>query len=247
LPSVIGRLSYNANEGMPRSRAQAKAGHGRIGAETFRFFRELSRNNHKEWMDENRQRYQSAVVQPFRVLLEELTPAVRKLYAGFEVSGRTGVNFSRINRDVRFARDKAPYRPQMYLMFPARGRGNPRPGELYLGVTGNSVTAGYRVYFDRETKAAALGPRLPETSRWCLQQKRRMARQYQSYWYSMEKGEWTKNNGWPVTPEQWKKLKAWVVRRKLSPAAAAQPGFAKEVAGIFRQIFPLFRFVSQPN
>lgn len=40
--------------------------------ETSRFFRELSRNNRKEWMDENRERYNSAVVQPFRGLLEEL-------------------------------------------------------------------------------------------------------------------------------------------------------------------------------
>ena len=230
---------------MQRSPLNAKNNNGRVNAETFRFFRDLSRNNLKEWMDENRERYQSAVVQPFRGLLEELTPAVQKLYAGFEVSGRTGVNFSRINRDTRFAIDKTPYRPQMYLKFPARGGKNPQPGELYVGVTGNTVTAGYRVYFDRDTKAAALGARLPQASRWCRQQKRRMARRYESYWYSMKKGEWTKNDGWPVTPEDWKKLRAWVVRRKLSPAAAARPSFAKEVAGIFRQVFPLFRFMAK--
>jgi uncharacterized protein (TIGR02453 family) len=230
---------------MPRSRGTTTNSNGRISAETFRFFRDLSRNNHKEWMDENRERYQSAVVRPFRGLLEELTPAAQKLYPGFDLRGRTGVNLSRINRDIRFAKDKSPYRPQMYLMLPSRGGGNPRPGELYVGVNGNTVTAGYRVYFDRETKMAALGSQLRQTSQWCVRQRRRMARRYESYWYSMEKSEWTKNEGWPVTPEDWKRLKAWVVRRKLSPAAAARPGFAAEVAGIFRQVFPLFRFMTQ--
>jgi len=216
---------------------------GRISAETFRFFRDLSRNNRKEWMDENRERYKSAIVQPFRGLLEELTPAVTKLYPGIDVSGRTGVNFSRINRDIRFAKDKTPYHPRMYLLFPARGGKNRVPGELYLGVAAGIVTAGFRVYFDRDTKAAALASRIGQAPKWCAQQKRRMARRYESYWYSMEKGEWTKNDGWPLTPEDWKKLRAWIVRKKLSPAAAVRPGFPKQVAGIFRQVFPLFRFV----
>jgi uncharacterized protein (TIGR02453 family) len=224
-----------------------KANNSRIDAETFRFFRDLSRNNLKQWMDENRERYQSAVVQPFRGLLEELTPAALKLYPGFEVSGRSGANFSRINRDIRFAKDKTPYRAQMYLVFPARGGQNGPPGELYVGVTADIVTAGFRVYFDRDTKASALASRIHQAPKWCARHKTRLGRQYESYWYSIEKGEWTKNAGWPVRPEEWKKLKAWVVRKKLSPAAAARPSFSKDVVKIFRQVFPLFRFVSRPN
>ena len=232
---------------MAANRRALSHDNGRISAETFRFFRDLSRNNRKEWMDQNRERYKSAVVQPFRGLLEKLTPAVTKLYPGIDVSGRTGVNFSRINRDIRFAKDKTPYHPRMYLLFPARGGKNRGPGELYLGVTAGIVTAGFRVYFDRDTKAAALASRIGQAPKWCAQQKRRMARQYESYWYSMEKGGWTQNDGWPLTPEAWKKLRAWIVRKKLSAAAAVRPGFAKRVASIFRQVFPLFRFLCQPT
>ena len=217
----------------------------RVSTETFRFFRDLRRNNLKSWMDDNRERYQSAVVWPLRGLLEELAPAMQKLDPRFDVSGRTGVNFSRINRDIRFAKDKTPYRPQMYLMFPSQGGKNRMPGELYLGFTGDLMTAGFRVYFDRETKAAALAKQLGRAALWCARQKRRLARQYESYWYSMEKGEWTKHDGWPVTPEEWKKLKGWVVRRKLSLSAATRPSFLKDVAVIFRQVYPLFRFVTQ--
>jgi uncharacterized protein (TIGR02453 family) len=196
-------------------------------------------------MDQHRDRYQSAVVQPLRALLEELTPALYKLDPGFDVAGRTGVNFSRINRDIRFAKDKTPYRPQMYLKVPFQG--GKKPGELYLGLTKDTVTAGFRVYFDRDTKASALAERLPQAAKRCAGQKRRLARQFESYWYSMEKGEWTKHAGWPVAPEEWKKLKAWVVRKKLSPSAATRPNFPKDIAGVFRQVLPLFRFIAQPN
>jgi len=60
--------------------------------ETFRFFQELGRNNRKAWMDENRSRYQSTVVEPLRHLLEELSPAILELDSQFEVTGRRGSN-----------------------------------------------------------------------------------------------------------------------------------------------------------
>ena len=85
--------------------------------EIFQFFRELGRHNKKVWMDANRERYQETVVLPFRRLCEELSPAVLKLNPHFDAMGRRGANFSRINRDIRFAKDKTPYRTQMYLKF----------------------------------------------------------------------------------------------------------------------------------
>jgi uncharacterized protein (DUF2461 family) len=91
---------------MPTKTKKVTGSGGRISAETFRFFRDLDRNNRTEWMNENRERYRSAVVQPFRGLLEELTPVVLKLDPQFDVGGRTGVNFSRINRDIRSPRTR---------------------------------------------------------------------------------------------------------------------------------------------
>jgi len=52
---------------------------------------------------------------PFRRLLEEMTPTVLELDSRFGTSGRTGPNFSRINRDIRFAKDKTLYKTQNVL------------------------------------------------------------------------------------------------------------------------------------
>src|SRR6476661_410000 len=108
--------------------------------ETFRFFRDLARNNRKVWMDANRERYQEFVVKPFRRFLEELSPAVLRLDSRFDTAGRTGANFSRINRDIRFAKDKTPYRAQMYLKVSAPFSGE--TGQLYAGISADAVTAG---------------------------------------------------------------------------------------------------------
>jgi hypothetical protein len=216
--------------------------------ETFRFFKDLGRNNRKVWMDANRERYQTAVVQPFRRMLEELSPAALQLNSEFDASGRTGPNFSRINRDIRFAKDKTPYKTQMYLKFSVPAPGKRETGQLYVGLSADAVTAGFRIYSGgkrKESTIALVGePRVVANPGWAAKQKRRLGRRYESYWYTIEKGEWTKHDGWPAAADDWKKILAWIVRRKLTPAAATRAPFSRDVAKIFRDLYPLLCFTS---
>ena len=218
-----------------------------ITRETFRFFRDLARNNRTEWMEANRDRYKQSVVQPLRTLCQELTQDVLRLNPGFDCRGRSGANFSRINRDTRFANDKTPYRAQMYVKFCVPFAGEGETGQLYAGFTANEVTAGFRIYCGLKRKESALAqiaePHLQANPRWLAQQKRRLGHRYESYWYSTEKGEWTKHAGWPPS-ENWRKVKAWIVRRKLSTAAAARTAFTRALGKMFRELYPLLRFTS---
>ena len=216
-------------------------------SETFRFFRDLARHNKKIWMDANRERYKAVVVQPFRHFLEAMGPAVLELDPRFDATGRSGANFSRINRDIRFAKDKTPYRAQMYLKFSIPFPGDRESGQLYVGLSGDTVTAGFRIYSGAKRKESSLAvvaePRIHEQPKWLSQQKKRLSRRYESYWYSTVRSEWTKHDGWP-SAEDWPKLLGWIVRRKLSPAAATRASFPREVEIIFREVFPLLRFTS---
>lgn len=218
--------------------------------ETFRFFRDLGKNNKKVWMDAHRDRYQAAVVQPFRRLLEEMAPVVLELDDRFDTTGRTGANFSRINRDIRFAKDKTLYKTQMYLKFEQPQPGERASGQLYVGLSTNTVTAGFRVYSGPKRRESSLAlvaePRVQAETKWVSKQKQRLGRRYDSYWYTTEKGEWTKHEGWPVKPEDWKKIQGWIVRRKMAPGAATKSGFPKELARIFREVYPLLKFTSIP-
>lgn len=218
--------------------------------DTFQFFRDLGKHNKKEWMEEHRDRYQESVVQPLKKLLEEMGPTVLKFDSRFETTGRRGANLSRINRDIRFAKDKTLYKTNMYLKFPVLLDGGKESGELYAGVSAETATAGFRIYGASKRRESVLAlvaqPRIEKNPKWLSNQKKKLSRKYESYWYSTRKGEWTKNSGWP-TNENWPKLLAWVVRKKLSPGAAIRPSYPAELAKIFRDVYPILRFVSIPE
>jgi uncharacterized protein (TIGR02453 family) len=215
---------------------------------TFQFFRDLARNNKKVWMDANRERYQEFVVEPFRRLLEEVSPTVLQLDSRFDTTGRSGSNFSRINRDIRFAKDKTPYRAQMYLKFSAPFPGEGETGQLYVGISAKTVTAGFRIYGGSKRKESALAvigdANVAAKPKWIAQQKKRLSRRYESYWYAVEKKEWKERKGWPAGAEDWPKLQAWIVRRKLKPAEATRATFPRDIAKIFGEVYPLVRFTS---
>jgi uncharacterized protein (TIGR02453 family) len=222
-----------------------------LGQETFDFFRQLGRNNKKVWMDANRERYKSSVVQPLRRLLEELTPTILDLDERFDVSGRTGANFSRINRDIRFARDKTPYKSQMYVKFQLPSSHDGETGQLYVGISADAVTAGFRLYSGGKRKESAIAliaePRVLANPKWVAQQKKRLGKKYESYWYTTEKGEWTKHEGWPTDATGWKRIQAWIVRKRMKPSVATRGAFVGDLAKIFRDVCPVLKFTSIPD
>lgn len=78
---------------------------------TIDFLWELRMNNSKAWMDENRERYKEVLKEPFDDLgwaLAERLAAV----SGEELSW----SVSRINRDIRYSKDKSPYRSCRWLV-----------------------------------------------------------------------------------------------------------------------------------
>lgn len=88
-------------------------------AETIDFLWELRFNNNKEFMEANRERYKAVLKEPFDALAAEL--AERSPAFG---GGRMKCSVSRINRDIRFSRDKSPYRACRWVtVFDERLRG----------------------------------------------------------------------------------------------------------------------------
>ena len=219
--------------------------------ETFKFFKDLGRHNRKEWMEANRERYQAALVQPLRRLLEELAPELLELDSRFDTSGRTGANFSRINRDIRFAKDKTLYKTNMYVKFSVPPPVKRETGQLYVGLSKDTVTAGFRIYSGGKRKDSTLAliaePRAAVDPGRVAKQKKRLGRRYESYWYMTVKGEWTQHDGWPTEPGDWKKIQAWIVRRKFTPSVATRASFPREAAKVFRDLYPLVRFTSLPD
>jgi uncharacterized protein (TIGR02453 family) len=73
-----------------------------------KFFIELAENNHKDWFDLHRERYQKSVKEPFYRFLADFIEAQKKLEP-YIVAEPKHVAF-RINRDIRFSKNKSPYK-----------------------------------------------------------------------------------------------------------------------------------------
>ena len=96
----------------------------------FAFFRELAQNNEKAWFEENKQRYREVVVGSLCDFMEAMAPRVAKISKHIVVDPRpNGGSMFRIYRDVRFSKDKRPYKEHAGVHFRhALGRDAHAPG-----------------------------------------------------------------------------------------------------------------------
>lgn len=72
------------------------------------FFKELAPNNNKEWFDTNRKRYETVVKEPFKNFVSDLIIELAKDDPEIEIQAKDAI--FRINRDIRFSKDKTPYK-----------------------------------------------------------------------------------------------------------------------------------------
>lgn len=74
----------------------------------LKFFKSLAANNHREWFDVNRKTYETVVREPFKVFIDDVIRAVHKIDNEVAIEPKDAI--FRINRDVRFSKDKTPYK-----------------------------------------------------------------------------------------------------------------------------------------
>jgi uncharacterized protein (TIGR02453 family) len=83
--------------------------------DTFRFFNDLKENNYKEWFDAHKHIYEKELLEPLKALVTTLSPAMYNIDPAFEL--RPHRCLSRIYRDIRFSKNKDPYKNFMWLAF----------------------------------------------------------------------------------------------------------------------------------
>jgi uncharacterized protein (TIGR02453 family) len=74
------------------------------------FLDNLSKNNNKEWFDEHKQEYNENVLEMLRVLVLALGNKMSKKLPGLRFDPKVNGSIFRIYRDVRFSKDKTPYK-----------------------------------------------------------------------------------------------------------------------------------------
>ena len=85
---------------------------------TFDFLKELEANNEKAWWEHNKERYISVVREPALDFIEDFGDRLAKISPHFRADTRTnGGSLMRPYRDVRFSKDKTPYKTNVGIQF----------------------------------------------------------------------------------------------------------------------------------
>ncbi len=110
---------------------------------TFTFLKDLGSNNNREWFQENKQRYERQVKEPALRFITDFAPHLKKISPHFRADPRAvGGSLFRIYRDVRFSKDKSPYKTHTGIQFRHdQGKDAHAPG-FYLHIEPGQVFAG---------------------------------------------------------------------------------------------------------
>jgi uncharacterized protein (TIGR02453 family) len=146
--------------------------------EALKFFRGLARHNDREWFAAHKGDYEEHVLRPAQAFVVEMGARLRRLSPDIHVDPRTNGSGSifRIHRDIRFSKDKTPYKTHLGIFFweGARSGGpgyyfhlEPPRLELYVGkyILDKPQLQAWRAAVDDPRRGPALAALLAKATR----------------------------------------------------------------------------------
>lgn len=111
-------------------------------SETIDFLWDLRFHNNKEWFEENRERYKKYLKEPFDCFAADMNEVFMQSHKGL----KTFATVSRINRDIRFSKNKMPYKECKWVVFKdSKYRGRVSP-DFFFEVNPDGYTFGMGFY-----------------------------------------------------------------------------------------------------
>jgi uncharacterized protein (TIGR02453 family) len=111
-----------------------------LSKDTLQFLDDLKANNNRDWFLENKKRYE-AFKKDYQQLVADLLDAMKPLDPSLEMLEVKNCTF-RINRDIRFSKDKTPYKSHLGIWLSSGAKGLNRSGYYIHLEKGASFIAG---------------------------------------------------------------------------------------------------------
>ena len=215
-----------------------------IEKSTLQFLTDLKKNNTKEWFDANRKRYESAK-EDVQNITGELIKAIGVHDEDISLLLTKDCTF-RINRDVRFSKNKAPYKNNISAIFSKGGK--------------KADTAGFYVHIEPGGAFVAAGYWNPEAKK--LASVRQEIDYNLAEWKKILSGKKFKENfteglskedilqrppkGYDVENPaiEFLKLKSFIVSKKITDVELQDKNFIKNIVSIFTAVKPMLDFLN---
>ena len=224
-----------------------------FGPAFFRFFIDLKENNNREWFAAHKPRYEQQVIKPILDFIEDIAEPLEKISPCFIANPKKhGGSMFRIYRDVRWARDKRPYKESAAVQFRhMNGRDAHAPG-FYLHLEPDNIRYGGGVWTPASAPLKSIREAIARDEQgWSeVRQNKKLVQMFggvRGERLVKLKGDRLKRppRGFDADHIHIEdlKLKSFFVMHGTTASEAAKPGFVRDVLEGFDAASPLMRFL----
>jgi uncharacterized protein (TIGR02453 family) len=212
---------------------------------SFKFLRDLKRNNRREWFEARRELYERDLKQPMLALIEKVTQAMMEYAPGHLRPAQKSM--LRIYRDTRFSADKTPYKTHLAAWWTRSGLEKTSGGGYYLSVSPKELVLAAGVYMPPKEQLLAVRMHLLERHAEFkrLMEEKKLRRKMELH----DPMSLTRPpKGFPADHPaiDWIKWRQWGVIATLPAEEALKPSLATTVGAYFQLAQPLVDFLNEP-
>lgn len=214
---------------------------------TLTFLQNLKENNHKTWFDENRSKYQESRTD-FENLVGEILQEMIAIDPDLKDLTPKGCMF-RINRDIRFSKNKTPYKINMACSMARGGKKSIYAGYYFHLQPGEKSFAGGGLWMpappELKKVRQEIDYNLPELKKILIEP------DFKNTYNTLEREEGQVLVNIPKGYEkdnpagEYLKLKSFFVTKPISDKQLMNKNFVKEIVHDFKTLMPLNKFINR--
>ena len=214
---------------------------------TLKFLQSLKKNNSKEWFDTNRKQYESAKAD-FAALVDAIIKNLGKKDPS--IAGLSAKNcVFRINRDVRFSKNKEPYKTNMGASITAGAKKVMMAGYYFHLEPGGKSFVGGGLYMAEPDKLKKVRQEIDYN--WEEFSKIIQDKKFKSIYADLDKSEGMSLVREPKGYEKdnpainYIKLKSWIALKPITDKQLTENELVKTITDSFEALFPLIDFLNK--
>lgn len=218
-----------------------------INPSTLKFLKGLRKNNNKQWFDSHREEYESAKAD-FEKFIQIILDKHSKSDPDLKPLSARKCLF-RINRDIRFSKDKTPYKTNFAASLDKEGKKSGFAGYYFHLEPGNSFLAGGLWMPPPENIK-----KVRQEIDYCFDEFRKIvtSKKFKTIYGDLYTGEGVNLTKVPHGFEkdnpaaEYLKFKSWLVTSNLSDAEVTSPKLVSKTISAFEIMQPFIKFLNRP-
>lgn len=214
---------------------------------TLKFLRDLEKNNNRDWFEANKSDYEAQVREPALAYIEAMAPHLGKISPHFIASPKkVGGSLMRVYRDIRFSKDKTPYKTNIGIQFRhTAGKDVHAPG-FYLHIESKEVFVGAGIWHPDSATLNNMRMQIDERQQaWKKLSKQLAAKDFELHGSALKKAPRGYDPEHPLIDDL--RRKDFIAVQNIKVSRVTEKDFVKHTGALFAATKPLVKFICDAN